>query len=104
MSSSNTSISTFHGTGANRRLPLFLSEYFLPTDPNYEFNYWVTPKTAANWLSAAFSIVRNWDRIYTLGWFSLYDDPPNGQGNQVNRGLLTYKGAKKPAFYAYKHG
>jgi hypothetical protein len=89
----------------NGKLPLFLSEYFLPTDhSNYEFNYWVSRSTAANWLSAAFQIVNSWHRIYTLGWFSLYDDPPNGLGTEVNRGLLTYKGAKKPAYYAYKRG
>ncbi|MGA8745506.1 MAG: hypothetical protein WB507_06555 [Solirubrobacterales bacterium] len=90
--------------GRDHRLPLFLSEYFLPTDPNYEFNYWVTPKTAANWLAAAFSIERHWHRIFTLGWFALEDDRPNGLGNQVDRGLLTYSGAKKPAYYAFKNG
>ena len=64
----------------------------------------MSEKTAANWLTAAFNIVRQWHRIYTLGWFSLEDDPPNGLGTQVDRGLLTYKGEKKPAYYAYKRG
>lgn len=88
-----------------RKLPLFLSEYFVPTDhKNWEFNYWVTKKTAANWLTAALAITRSWKRIYTLGWFALEDDAPDGTGTEVNRGLLTYRGAKKPAYFAFKHG
>ncbi len=89
----------------SQRLRLFLSEYFVPTDhANFEFNYWVTEQTAANWLNAAFAIVRSWHRIYTLGWFELYDELPNGLGTEVNRGLLTYTGKKKPAYFAYKNG
>lgn len=88
-----------------RKLPLFLSEYFVPTDhANDEFNYWVSKKTAANWLTAAFGIVNSWNRIYTLGWFELFDEGPNGRGTEVNRGLLTYTGKKKPAYYAFKNG
>jgi hypothetical protein len=86
-------------------LRLFLSEYFVPTDhKNWEFNYWVSRKTAANWLSAGLKITREWNRIYTLGWFALEDDKPDGHGTEVNRGLLTHKGKKKPAYYAFKNG
>jgi len=88
-----------------RKLRLFMSEYFVPTDhANWEFNYWVTKKTAANWLTAALDIARSWKRIYTLGWFALEDEAPNGSGTEVNRGLLTHKGATKPAYYAFKNG
>jgi hypothetical protein len=91
--------------GRNKHLPLFLSEYFVPTDHhNWEFNYWVSKKTAASWLHSAFSIEDHWSRIFTLGWFELEDEKPNGKGTEVNRGLLTYKGAKKPAYYAFKQG
>jgi hypothetical protein len=90
--------------GRDHKLPLFLSEYFLPTNQNPEFNYWVSEETAASWLRSAFNIEHSWHRIYTLGWFSLEDDPPYGPGNHVDRGLLTYKGAKKPAYYAFKRG
>jgi hypothetical protein len=87
------------------KLPLFLSEYFLPTDhPNFEFNYWVSRKTAKNWLAAALKITRSWHRIFTLGWFELYDEEPNSAGDEVNRGLLTWNGNKKPAYYAFKDG
>lgn len=88
-----------------RRMKLFLSELFWPTDHrNHEFNYWVTRRTAARWLSDALRTTRRWSRIYTLGWFSLYDDPRRPRGDEVNRGLLTRKGRKKPAYRAYKRG
>jgi hypothetical protein len=88
-----------------RRMKLFLSELFWPTDhPNYEFNFWVDRSTAALWLSDALRTTRRWSRIYTLGWFSLYDDPPRPRGDEVNRGLLTLDGQKKPAYFAYQRG
>ena len=88
-----------------RRLPLFLSEFFFPTDhQNHEFPFYVTRKTQANWLAAALRITRSWSRIYTLGWFSLYDDPPRPKGDEVNRGLIDIKGVRKPAYYAYRRG
>lgn len=88
-----------------RRINFFLSELFWPTDhPNHEFNFWVTRRTAASWLTDALRITRRWSRIYTLGWYSLYDDPPNQAGDEVNRGLLTYRGRKKPAYRAYRRG
>ncbi|HET7590132.1 MAG TPA: hypothetical protein VFK14_08145 [Solirubrobacterales bacterium] len=87
------------------RLRLFLSEYFLPTDhANFEFNYWVSRRTAAHWLTDALKITRSWHRIYTLGWFDLYDEAPNPQGDEVNRGLLTWNGHPKPAYYAFRNG
>lgn len=92
--------------GRNKhKIGLFLSEYFVPTDhANDEFNYWVSKRTAANWLRAALAITNSWRRIYTLGWFQLYDEAPNGRGTEVNRGLLTHTGKKKPAYYAFKNG
>jgi hypothetical protein len=88
-----------------RRIKFFLSELFWPTDhANHEFNFWVTRRTAASWLTDALGITRRWSRIYTLGWYALYDDPPNRQGDDVHRGLLTHRGRKKPAYYAYRRG
>ncbi len=88
-----------------RRLRIFISELFWPTDhANLEFNFYVTRRTAAQWLSDALKITRQSSRIYSLGWFSLYDDPPRPQGDEVNRGLLDYRGRKKPAYYAYRRG
>ena len=87
------------------RMKLYLSELFWPTDhPNHEFNFWVDRRTAASWLTTALRITRRWSRIYTLGWFSLYDDRPRPKGDEVNRGLLDRSGRRKPAYLAYKRG
>ena len=88
-----------------RRMKLFLSELFWPTDhPNHEFNFWVERRTAASWLATALKVARRWSRIYTLGWFSLYDDPPRPRGDEVNRGLLDRSGRKKPAYFTFRRG
>lgn len=89
----------------NRRLRLFLSEYFLPTDhPNHEFNFFVTHETQASFLRDALRITRRYSRIYTLGWLSLYDDPPRPSGDEVNRGLIDRRGRKKRAYFVYRDG
>ena len=63
-------------TAGQARIKFFLSELFWPTDhANHEFNFWVTRRTAASWLTDALRITRRWPRIYTLGWYALYDDP-----------------------------
>jgi hypothetical protein len=88
-----------------RRLRLFLSEFFLPTDHfNWEFPFYVSRATQASWLTSALRIVRRWSRIYTMGWFSLYDDPPRSDHREVNRGLIDRKSRRKPAYYAFKRG
>lgn len=83
-------------------LRLFLSEFLLPTNRNHEFNFHVTPRTQADWLGAALRITRNYSRIHSLGWFSLYDDPPRPDGLQVHRGLLDHLGARKPSYDVFK--
>jgi hypothetical protein len=98
-------IDRYLGRPNGRRIKLFLAEFFIPTDHfNEEFNFYVKRRTAASWLTSALRITRRWSRIYTLGWFSLYDDPPRPKGDEVNRGLLTIRGVKKPAYNAFKRG
>ena len=88
-----------------RRLKLFLSELTLPTDhENHEFNFFVTQGIQARWLGAALRIARRWERIYTLGYLGLYDDPPRADGLEVNRGLISRNGVRKPAYYAFRRG
>ena len=88
-----------------KRPGLFLSEFTLPTDhPNHEFNFYVTREIQAAWLARALRIARSWKRIHTLGWLSLYDDPPRPEGDEVNRGLLERDGGRKPSYQAYKEG
>jgi hypothetical protein len=91
------------------RKPLFLSEYTIPTDhSNYEFNFWATRETQAEFARAALKITRRWKRIHTLGWFALEDEPPNGKngahGDDNHRGLMTYDGHLKPSYNAFKNG
>jgi hypothetical protein len=86
-------------------MKIFIAELMYPTDhPNFEFDYYVSKRTAAVWLADALRAVRHWKRIYTLAWTALYDDPLRPDKLEVNRGLLTRKGKKKPAYYAFKNG
>jgi hypothetical protein len=88
-----------------RRMRIFISEWTLPTDHvNHEFNFWMTYAVQASWLRDALRIVRESRRLYTLGWYALYDDAPRPAGDEVNRGLIDYEGRRKPAFYAYRDG
>lgn len=98
-------VDRYLGRRGGKRKKLFLSEFFIPTDHfNEEFNFYVSRRTAASWLRSALRITRRWSRIYTLGWFSLYDDPPRADRMQVNRGLVTYRGRRKPAYSVFKGG
>ena len=85
--------------GHGRRIPLFLSEWSIPTKPDHEFPYWVDPSVQARWIKAAFSILDSWPQIYALGWIHLYDNPPETYG-----GLLNSRGRPKPGFFAFEAG
>lgn len=88
-----------------RPLRVFISEFFFPTDhKNQEFPYYVSRKVQAAWLGDALRIVKRWDRIYTLGWLGLYDDPPQTNHLEVNRGLIDFLGHKKPSYAVFKRG
>jgi hypothetical protein len=79
-------------------LPLFLSEFGIPTAYDQDFKFSVSEETAAKWTRAAMRIVRGWDRIYTLGWSVPVDTHRNPQG------LLDFGGDPKPAYDAFKSG
>jgi hypothetical protein len=80
-------------------LPIFLSEWTIPTAPDEQFNFYVDPMTAAQWITTALRLSRHYKRIYALGWVNVYDDPPLSYG-----GLLTQDGARKPGFGAFARG
>lgn len=82
-----------------RGMPIFLSEYTIPTQSDEEFPFWVEPKVAATWITDALRLSRQWKRIYALGWVHVYDNPPESYG-----GLLTAQGKPKPLFYAFERG
>jgi hypothetical protein len=82
-----------------RPMPIFLSEYTIPTRADEEFPFWVDPTVAASWVTDALRLSRQWHRIFGLGWVHVYDDPPVSYG-----GLLTAQGKPKPDYYAFQHG
>jgi hypothetical protein len=81
---------------------LFLSEWTIPTGPDNLFGYYVTPALQAQWITAAWRIVRRSPFIYALGWINVYDDPPASHGTAG--GLLNYRGSPKPGYYAFRAG
>ena len=91
--------------GRTKPLRLFLSEWVLQTDrPGYEVSLYVTRGTAAAWTRDALRIARRDRRIYSFGWFELYDQPPRSDGQQVRYGLLDADGNPKPAYAAFRDG
>lgn len=80
-------------------MPLFLSEWTIPTAPDDEFDFYVDPPVAAQWITDALRLSRTWKRIYALGWVHVYDDPPTTAG-----GLLYADGQPKPGFAAFARG
>jgi hypothetical protein len=80
-------------------LPLFLSEFTVPTAPDLEMPYWVDPPVAGRWVGEALRLSRHWKRIYGLGWIHVYDDPPLTTG-----GLLNARGKPKATYWAFLHG
>jgi hypothetical protein len=91
--------------GRRRQIPLFLSEFTLPTDVDREFNFHVDRTTQASWIRQALRIVRRWPRIQAFGWIHLYDEAPRPDGQPVSTGgLLDYRGVPKPGYYAFKAG
>jgi hypothetical protein len=94
-----------HRGKRNRNLKIFISEWTIPTEQGGNlFGFWADQQTVARYLSRALAIDHQLPRVYTLGWFYLYDEQPNAAGNQNNWGLLTYNGTPKPAYYAFKNG
>jgi hypothetical protein len=86
-------------------IPLFLSEFFIPTAPDSELNVWVDPPVQASWIRAALKGVRASSRIAAFGWIHLYDDPPSPTGARVSHsGLLYADGTPKPGYSAFSAG
>ena len=79
-------------------LKLYLSEWGVPTGLDKDLQFEVDTETAVNWVESAFTIVRDWDRIYTLGWSVPVDTPRNPQG------LLDEDLEPKATYEAFKQG
>lgn len=92
------------GRPRKKRIKLFLSEFTIPTAPDREFNFYVSRKTQAKWITNAFKVARSLKNVAGLGWVHLYDEPPVPGHTSVNGGLLTHDGKRKPGFYAFMRG
>lgn len=91
-------------TRKGRKIRIFVAEYNLISDhTNYLFPYYGSRQDQADYVRAALHLTRSFKRVYTMGWFTLYDQAPRPDGLEANYGLLGYQGAKKPAYYAYKN-
>jgi hypothetical protein len=81
---------------------LWLSEFTVSSDrPNYAFDFFVSRRRQASWLSAAYRIVRRVPGVAGLGWIGLLDDPPTVP-RAAHMGLMTWDGKPKPAYHAYR--
>jgi hypothetical protein len=91
--------SAYRRTG--RRPRLWLSEFTVSSDrPNRAFSFAVSRRKQARWLKGAFRIAAR-VRASGIGWFNLHDEPASDPFG-LTTGLMTYEGAKKPAYRAYK--
>lgn len=79
------------------RLPLFLSEFCVPTAVDQTFNFYISPPAvAAKWVKDALVTARRAGYIAALGWVDVHDHLP------VNScGLIQQDGKRKPDFYAF---
>jgi hypothetical protein len=90
------------GTKNHRHVPLFLSEFTVPTAPHdREFPFYVSLSQQAHWITAGFKVARA-ANAYGFGWVHLRDEPPGGQ--RSSGGLLDYQGKKKPGYGAFRKG
>lgn len=88
---------------SKRRIPLFVSEWCLPTGPNDLFPLELTYRQQARWLGRAFEIARREREIWGMGWWELMDDRPPEGSDRANRcGLLDADARPKPAYQTFK--
>jgi hypothetical protein len=89
----------YRGHGATPKL--WLSEFGISSSkPNRAFDYYVSPTVQAHWVTAAFRLADSVPYVVGLGWYELLDEPSSTPEN-LTEGLMTEKGAPKPAFNAY---
>jgi hypothetical protein len=87
--------------GKKRTPKLWLSEFSIADKKNRAFDFAVSRRQQARWLTAAYKLADSQSYVAGLGWYTLADEPSSVPG-QITNGLLTSTGAKKPAFDAYR--
>ena len=86
----------------NKRL--FLTNFTLPTNTNWRYDFKVSPASQASWLTAAFKIAKSQSYIYSLAYNGLYDEEARPDNRQVESGLIDVEGTKRAAYNAFKKG
>ena len=86
---------------SQRPRKLWLAEWLVQSDHDSDiFDWHVSRKKQAVYLRAGYRLARRAKYVKALGWFRL-DDEPNS-ATSAAWGLMTYSGARKPAFKAYR--
>ncbi len=85
-------------TYLGHHVPLFLSEFCVPTAVDRTFNFYISPPSvAATWVRDALVTARHSGYIYALGWVNLHDQLP------INScGLIQQNGERKADFDAFE--
>ncbi|MGC9222005.1 MAG: hypothetical protein ACP5H2_11765 [Solirubrobacteraceae bacterium] len=92
-------LESWTGAYLGHRVPLFLSQYCVPTAPDHTFNFYVSPPSVASaWVKDALVTARHAGYIYALGWAQVHDQLPLN-----SCGLINANGTRKPDFYAFVH-
>ena len=86
----------------NKRL--FITNFTLPTNDNWRYDFKVSAATQASWLTAALRIAKREKYIYSLAYNGLFDEESRGDDKQVESGLIALDGTKRSAFNAFKRG
>jgi hypothetical protein len=82
---------------------LWLSEFTIQSDHGSgAFDWYVSRRGQARWVTAAFAIAHREPWIAGLGWLQLVDEPENTGRTNAHWGLLTEDGKRKPAYDAYR--
>ncbi|MDE3130259.1 MAG: hypothetical protein KGL16_03835 [Acidobacteriota bacterium] len=84
-------------TYLGHHMPLFLSEFCVPTHVDQTFNFYVSPPSvAARWVKDALVTARRSGYVAALGWVNVHDRLPIS-----SCGLIQQNGTRKPDFYAF---
>ena len=80
---------------------IWVSEFTIQADHgSQDFNFFVSKRVQARWVTAAYREANKARYIAGLGWLGLLDEP-RAPFNRTT-GLLTFSLRKKPAYRAYK--
>jgi hypothetical protein len=86
---------------SQRPRKLWLAEWLIQSDhDSFIFDWHVSRRQQAKQLRAGYRLARKARYVKGLGWFRLDDQPATS--TSAAWGLMTYSGARKPAFKAYR--